>query len=174
MGRQLYKTKPSTKHTYIYQIQFVGHKPLVIKSNEPEYFKLKLQAESLANKGELEMFGISPNTKAFAERLDLIEVPHHSEEAEKRWSSWVEDIDALNRTHPPHPADLTKFLEDDELTQINIGTSMREYIKKQYDIDNPSFEQFAMIVLEQKYSYLFKRMQERWKKSDKKTTVMEV
>ena len=174
MRGQLYKKRPSTKHTYIYQVQFVGHKPLVIKSNEPEYFKIKLQAESLANKGELEMFSIEPKTKALVERLDHLQIHYKTEEAEQVWSDWVEDLNALNRRQPPHPSDLTRFLEEDDNNQTEIGLLMREYIKQEYNIDKPTFEQFALIMLEQKYSYLFQRLKDRWKKSEKASTSMEV
>ena len=165
MKRQLYKSGSRTNKAFIYQVRFGKLLPLVILSGEPEYFRIKTRFEQLADSGELMSFGIHPNSSAFVERLEKLDLAPDSEEAERRRQEWMKDLDALNRQRIPQTTLCDLFEVEETQQQAEQGAETRECLRKEFSIENPSFEEFALLSLKQKYPQIHERIKERWERS---------
>jgi hypothetical protein len=165
MKRQIYKSGSRSNKTFIYQVKFGKLLPLVILSSEPEYFRIKTRFELLADSGELMSFGIHPTSRAFVERLEKLDLAQDSEEAERRQQTWMKDLNALNWERTPQTVLSELFEVEETPQQAEQAAKLQETHRKEFSIENPSFEEFVLLDLRQKYPQIHERIKERWERS---------
>ena len=163
-SRKVYSKPPSYKNkTYFYAIRF-GQDIFISASNEPTKHWIRQQWNDLADAGKLLSYNIEPDSKAFVERVDQMEIkspsPNKTQEFEQKMTQLKRMFNAVNREKPTHPADLINFIEAEESEEYKITEKLLEEIK----LVEPTPADFIEAMVKERLPVMYRRYVSQYKK----------
>lgn len=170
MRSNLYRNRPSRKHTYFYSIQFVGqHRPFICVSHDAEYYNIRDYFLELCNEGTFEeRFGITKGTSAIVRRVDVMtKTDLDSPAANTHLQHIHEKMDSLNNPKRPlEPHNLLGFMEERE-EQLKRESEFLAFQMMTERVSYKNKEEFIVKILKRKYDFIYKDIEKQWRHLNK-------